>query len=91
VALWCPEQSHQETASQALRVYDSPSQVLAAEVDGYLCAGNFGDEAIVLPGVCSIPAGQLWPISWGVSGATTMDSAVTLRLGAQEPAIVALR
>lgn len=36
VALWCPEQSHQETARQELVVYDSPSDTVMAAVDEYL-------------------------------------------------------
>ena len=49
IALWCPEQTHQETARQQLVVYDTAESVVAVQVDGYLCAGNFGAGAVSVP------------------------------------------
>ena len=61
-----------------------------AEVDNYLCAGNFGATTIVLPRPITISARQPLPLAWDVTGAATTDLQVTLHLGAREPMILAL-
>jgi len=90
VALWCPEQSHPEAASQQLILYDSPPETVLAEVDNYLCAGNFGATTVVLPRPITVPAGQPLPLAWGVTGVATTDLQVRLRLDAREPMILTL-
>jgi hypothetical protein len=90
VALWCPEQSHQETASQTFVLYDSPPETVIVEVDEYLCAGNFGETTVALPRPITIPAGQSLPLVWGVTGVATRDLQVTLQLSAREPMLLAL-
>src|SRR5215510_14283843 len=90
VALWCPEQSHQETASQTFVLYDSPPGTVMVEVDEYLCAGNFGETTVALPRPFTVPAGYSLPLVWGVTGIATSDLQVTLQLGAREPMLLAL-
>ena len=89
-ALWCPEQSHEETAHQKLILYDSPPETVMAEVDHYLCAGNFGDTTVVLPRTLTVSAGQPLPLAWGVTGVAATDLQVRLQLGAREPMILPL-
>ena len=62
VVLWCPEQSHQETASQTFVLYDSPPETVMVEVDDYLCAGNFGETTVALPRPLAVPAGASLPL-----------------------------
>jgi hypothetical protein len=88
--LWCPEQPHQETASQTFVLYDSPPETAMVEVDNYLCAGNFGETTVALPRLITIPAGHPMPLAWGVTGAATRDLQVTLQLSAREPMLLAL-
>ncbi len=90
VALWCPEQTHEETASQRLILYNSPPETVIAEVDHYLCAGNFGDTTVVLPRALTVSAGQPLPLAWGVTGVATTDLQATLQLGTREPMILTL-
>jgi len=90
VVLWCPEQPHQETASQTFVLYDSPPETVMVEVDDYLCAGNFGETTIALPRPLTVPAGASLPLVWGVTGVTTSDLQVTLQLSAWEPMLLAL-
>jgi hypothetical protein len=90
VALWCPEQTHEETASQRLILYNSPPETVIAEVDHYLCAGNFGDTTVVLPRALTVSAGQPLPLAWSVTGVATTDLQATLQLGTREPMILTL-
>jgi hypothetical protein len=91
ITLWCPEQTHAETARQALIIHDSPSATaVVIEVDGYLCAGNWGASTVTLPQPVALPAGQPWPLAWGVTGSLDTDVWVTLRLHPGEPMILAL-
>ncbi|MAE63626.1 MAG: hypothetical protein CMJ18_05090 [Phycisphaeraceae bacterium] len=43
VALWCPQKAHEQTAAETLRVV-SDDDLVVVEVDGFKCAGNFGDR-----------------------------------------------
>ena len=61
-----------------------------AEVDQYLCAGNFGDTTIVLPKSLTLSAGQPLPLAWGMTGVATTALQVTLQLSAREPMILTL-
>ncbi len=88
--LWCPEQTHEETASQKLILYNSPPETVSAEVDHYLCARNFGDTTVVLPRALAVSARQPLPLVWGVTGVATTDLQVTLQLDAREPMILTL-
>jgi len=89
--LWCPEQRHEETARQELKLYEAATDLFAAEVDGILCACNFGDEDRTLPEPIRVAAGGSFPISWGVSGTPSHGLAVAVKLAAHEPAIVELQ
>lgn len=84
VTLWCPEQSHEETANEELIIHQTQKKTFAAEVDNLLCACNFTEETVVLPLKVPISAGQPFPISWGVSGMVETDLAVQVRLGGYE-------
>jgi hypothetical protein len=90
VAYWCPGQSHQETAQQQLILHASSPETVLVEVDGYLCAGNFGDTTVGLPKEMTLSAGQPLPLSWGVTGVTTTELRIALQLGAHEPMLLAL-
>src|SRR5262249_6595562 len=83
VAYWCPGQAHQETAQQQLILHASPPETVLIEVDGYLCAGNFGETTVVLPKEMTLSAGQLLPLSWGATGVTTTELRIALQLGAR--------
>ena len=72
--LWCPDQSHEETARQELVVHSPAAGIFAAEVDGLLCAANLSDGCVTLP------------LSRCESAVVGLDS--SLRLGPWEPAIV---
>jgi hypothetical protein len=89
-AYWCPGQSHQETARQKLILHASPPETVLVEVDGYLCAGNFGETSVVLPQEMTLSAGQPLPLSWGVTGVTSTELRIALQLGAREPMMLAL-
>lgn len=86
--LWCPEQSHDETPRQALILREASENVFAAQVDGFLCACNFGNTPVTLPGPIAVSAGRPFPLSWGASGVAQTDLKIDLRLNACEPAIV---
>lgn len=73
-ALWCPHQSHEETARQELRVHSPAAGIFAAEVDGLLCAANLSDVCVTF----ALPQGE--------SAAVGPDCNV--RLGPWEPAIL---
>ena len=90
VAYWCPGQAHQETAQQQLILHASPPETVLVEVDGYLCAGNFGETTVVLPKEMRLSAGQPLPLSWGVTGVPTTELRIALQLGAHEPMLLAL-
>ena len=48
-ALWCPEQAQDETACQGFRVGWVGRQAFFAEVDGIVCACNFGRDPVDFP------------------------------------------
>ena len=89
ISLWCPEQSHQQTARQILTIHESSERRFVAEVDGWICAGNFTDQPVSLPVEVSVAAGRPFPISWGVTGTAQADLTLTLQLLGWEPTIVA--
>jgi len=64
IALWCPEQTHQQTAAQQLTVHSTPANVFAAEVDGFLCACNLGAEAARLPAAVGTQGSDLHLGRW---------------------------
>lgn len=90
VALWRPEERHEETAGGRLVLREAPADAFAAEVGGFLCACAFGEAPVALPGAVTLPAGRPFPVSWGVSGVVGTDLSVALRLDGYEPAMVAL-
>ena len=49
-----------------------------------------GVRPVALPGAVATPAGRAFPVSWGVAGVAGTDLSVELRLGGDEPAMVAL-
>ncbi len=89
-SLWCPEQLHDETARQGWILRETSGDIFVSEVDGFLCACNFGDTPVTLPGAIAVPAGRLFPISWGASGVARKDLKIDLRLNACEPTMVDL-
>ena len=48
IALWCPEQAHDDTARQTLEIRPLPGDVFAVEVEHRLCVANFSDEPTTL-------------------------------------------
>ena len=89
-ALWCPEQSHQETAQQVLRIHANTPSIVVVEVDGFLCAGNFGTDAITLPTHFTLPAGHPLPLTWGVTGMPVTALQFALQLASREVALLTL-
>ena len=58
VALWCPEQTHEQTAAEPLVIHETPNDAFAGEVDGMVCACSFGDRDVELPMAGRLPAGE---------------------------------
>ena len=90
VTLWCPEQTHQETARQELILHDSAAHAVVVEVDGMLCAGNFHTTPVVMPGPMTLPAHALFPLVRVGGGNTATMLHVTLQLPPREPLLLAL-
>jgi hypothetical protein len=57
VMLWCPEQTHRETAREALSVQQLYREAAVVKVNSYLCACNFGRADIFLPGIAQTLSG----------------------------------
>lgn len=89
-ALWCPEQTHQETAQQALRIHAGPPSVAAVEVDGFLCAGNFSGDAVALTTPLTLPAGHPLPLTRGVTGVPDTALQMAVQLAPGEVVVLAL-
>jgi hypothetical protein len=86
--LWTPEQRHEDTAREELDVWETPSDVFAATVRGFLCAANFGGRDATLPRPLQAPAGAPLPLSWGATAAATAGLSIQVRLAACEPVIL---
>jgi len=50
IALWCPEQRHEQTAGQDMQIVRNEANLVIVRVDDYLCTCNFGDREIDCPG-----------------------------------------
>ena len=87
-ALWCPEQSPDETREERLVVHDTPADVFAAEADSFLCACNFSDDRAELPVEIAVPVGESFPVSWGIAGAADSELKARIALQPKEPLIV---
>lgn len=87
-SLWCPGQSHDETSRKTLVIRNTSDDIFLAEADGFLCACNFGDAPVTLPGALTVPAGRPFPVSWGASGVAPTDLKLDLRLNPCEPVMV---
>lgn len=86
--LWCPEQTHEETAEQELVQHQTPDGLVAVSVDSLLCACNFGEAAAEVPVELALCAGQSLPVSCGVTCTPEHDVAAKLTLGGYESVIV---
>ena len=90
ISLWCPEQAHEGTAAQEMTIHETPEGVVAVQIDGFLCACNFGDEAAELAAVELSPEGAGLPVSWGVRAEVVGTTGVRISILPQEPGIVEL-
>jgi len=86
-ALWCPEQSHDETREERLVVHDTPADVFAAEADSFLCACNFSGAPAELPAEVALPAGESLPVSWGSALVADSDLKARVALQLREPLV----
>ncbi len=90
VVLWCPEETHGQTAAQPLAVLGFDDGLFAAEIAGWMVAANFSDAALPLPRPVRMPAGEPLALGWGVEATAHADAELTLRVAAEEPALIPL-
>ena len=87
VALWCPEQTHEETAAECLVLHGTDGSLFATEADGYLLACNFGDGVADLPLPFRLPTDKPLRISPGLAVSAAHPATVVLHLSPHDPAI----
>lgn len=90
VCLWRPEQAHQATAAETLHIHDTPAELCAVTVDGFLCTANFSADEQTVPVSIDMAAGDAIPLGWGATGITSAAMQIQPRLAAWEPAIIDL-
>mgnify|MGYP006280011325 CR=1 FL=1 len=84
--LWIPHQSPERTPQEKLDQLASNDELFAVEVDGYLCAANFGDSPADIPARTVLSPGTELTAGWSIVP-DTGSSAVQLRLGPRQPLI----
>jgi hypothetical protein len=90
ISLWRPEQPHHATAAETLHIHDTPAELCAVTVDGFLCAANFSPDEQTVPVSIDLAAGSALPLGWGVTGITPAAMQIQPRLAAWEPAMIPL-
>jgi len=87
-ALCCPGSAHEQTECERLTVHSQQPEVLAVEVDGYFCAGNFGQRAAELPVKVRLSGEEPVAIAPGLSALAKVGTEVKLQLEGLQPVIV---
>ena len=89
-ALWCPHQSHEETASEAFAVSESPEGGFGAFVRGWACACNFGQGQFLLPAELRVSAAQPHSLHPGLVLHAAGELAFRISLAPKEVALLPL-